>query len=621
MRNVFRICLRWAALGWLSAVCLSVFAQAPQGTLKEVVVTATRVEQPLADVLASVSVISRSDIDKAQAQSLAELLASEAGLEFARNGGPGTVTSFFLRGQESRNTVILIDGVRTQVDQLGALQITDMPLAMIEKIEVLKGNASALYGDAAVGGVINIFTRGAAAKSGAFSDVSMGSRNTNSVNVGYGSAVGDTKFNVSAGGYKTSGFSSKNSNLVLANSDSDGYGNGYFLANISQSINRDIQVKLMLQSFQSSVNYDGFDAASYDLFNKKNDAVGIETNVRWSDSLSSNLNFTKSNLKYEDYLNYQLKADGLYEGSQDAYRLTNSYEINQNTALSFGVDHSVDQFAASGDFGYKIHRSLTGYWLGVNSRQNNWSFQANIRNDQINSNQKDVADSSFGINSTLFGLGYQWNSNWRASASISSGFKSPTMYDISTNKSLVAETYNSVEGGVTYTSGKTAVRFIYFETSSQNFIDYNSDWTVASNIGATLIKGIESIVKTTWLGNQIKLNLVRQDPLYLTYKSDLARRARIYGSLDVSRNWQGIDIGTKFSAAGERNDRNINAANTTTQKLDPYTLWSFYASKKLSPNWVGRVKLENAFERNYQLAYGYNVPNQGVYFSLQYRPN
>ena len=232
-----------------------------------------------------------------------------------------------------------------------------------------------------------------------------------------------------------------------------------------------------------------------------------------------------------------------------------------------------------------------------------------------------MADSSFGINSTLFGLGYQWNANWRATASISSGFKSPTMYDISKNKSLVAETYNSVEGGVTYTSGKTAVRFIYFETSSQNFIDYNSDWTVASNIGDTLIKGIESIVKTTWLGNQIKLNLVRQDPLYLTYKSDLARRARIYGSLDVSRNWQGIDIGTKFSAAGERNDRNINAANTTTQKLDPYTLWSFYASKKLSPNWVGRVKLENAFERNYQLAYGYNVPNQGVYFSLQYRPN
>ena len=212
MKNVFRTRLRWAALGWLSAVCLSGFAQVPQGTLKEVVVTATRVEQPLADVLASVSVISRSDIDKAQAQSLAELLASEAGLEFARNGGPGTVTSFFLRGQESRNTVILIDGVRTQVDQLGALQITDMPLAMIEKIEVLKGNASALYGDAAVGGVINIFTRGAAAKSGAFGDVSMGSRNTNSVNVGYGSAVGGTKFNVSAGGYKTSGFSSKNSN-------------------------------------------------------------------------------------------------------------------------------------------------------------------------------------------------------------------------------------------------------------------------------------------------------------------------------------------------------------------------------------------------------------------------
>jgi len=620
MKNVFRTRLRWAALGLLSAVCLSGLAQVAQGTLKEVVVTATRIEQPLADVLASVSVITRSDIDKAQAQSLAELLASEPGLEFSRNGGPGTVTSFFIRGQESRNTVILIDGVRAQVDQLGALQITDMPLAMIEKIEILKGNASALYGDSAIGGVINIFTRGAASQSGAFGDVSTGSRNTNSVNVGYGSKVGDTQFSVSAGGYKTSGFSSKNSNLILANPDSDDYGSGYFLANISQSINRDVQVKLLLQSFQSSANYDGFDASSYDLFNKKNDVVGVDTKVRWNDSLTSNFNFTKSNLKYEDYLNYKLKADGLYEGSQDAYRLTNTYEINQNTVLSFGIDQSVEQFTASGDFGYRMNRSLLGYWAGFNSRQNKWSFQANIRNDRINSIQRDVTDSSFGINSTLLGMGYQWNSNWRATASISNGFKSPTLYDISTNKSLVAETYNSVEGGVTYTSGPTSARVIYFETSSQNFIDYNSDWSVASNIGATLIKGIESTLKTTWFGNQIKLNLIRQDPLYLTYNSDLARRARIYGSLDLSRNWQGFDVGTKFSAAGERNDQNINAANTSVQKLDPYTLWSFYASKKLSDHWIGRVKLENAFDRSYQLAHGYNVPSRGVYLSLQYRP-
>jgi vitamin B12 transporter len=406
----------------------------------------------------------------------------------------------------------------------------------------------------------------------------------------------------------------------LANPDSDGYGSGYFLVNISRSLTRDVQVKLMLQSFQSSANYDGFDATAYDLFNKKNDAVGIDTKVSWNDSLTSNFNFTKSNLKYEDYFNYQLKTDGLYEGSQDAYRLTNSYEMNPNTVLSFGIDQSVDQFTASGDFGYRMNRSLLGYWAGFNFRQNKWSFQGNMRNDRINSIQKNVTDSSFGINSSLLGLGYQWNSNWRATASISNGFKSPTLYDISTNKALVAETYNSVEGGVIYTSGQTLARFIYFETSSQNFIDYNSDWSIASNIGETLIKGIESTLKTTWFGNQIKLNMVRQDPLYLTYKSDLARRARIYGSLDVSRTWQGIDIGTKFSAAGERNDQNINAANTTTQKLDPYTLWSFYASKKLSSNWVGRVKLENAFERNYQLAYGYNVPSQGVYFSLQYRP-
>ena len=145
----------------LSALSLAMAAgaQAQSLEINPVVISAARVEQPLSQALTSVSVITRQALDKSHAPTLAPLLPGEAGFEFGRNGGPGTTTSFFLRGQNSINVVIMVDGVRSQIDSIGALQVLDVPLSQIERIEVLRGNASALYGDAAIGGVISITTR------------------------------------------------------------------------------------------------------------------------------------------------------------------------------------------------------------------------------------------------------------------------------------------------------------------------------------------------------------------------------------------------------------------------------------------------------------------------------
>ena len=108
--------------------------------INPMVISASRIEQPLSQALSSVSVITRAEIEKSQAPSLADLLQGEAGFEFGRNGGPGTTTSFFLRGQNSTNLALLVDGVRVQVDSIGALQQLDIPLGMVERIEVLRGN-------------------------------------------------------------------------------------------------------------------------------------------------------------------------------------------------------------------------------------------------------------------------------------------------------------------------------------------------------------------------------------------------------------------------------------------------------------------------------------------------
>jgi vitamin B12 transporter len=116
----------------------------------------------------------------------------------------------------------------------------------------------------------------------------------------------------------------------------------------------------------------------------------------------------------------------------------------------------------------------------------------------------------------------------------------------------------------------------------------------------------------------VKASLVAQDPWNVSDNSALTRRARQYGSLDVSRPFGAYEVGGRVYASGARSDMNYSTYQPVD--LSGYTLWSFYASRKIDTEWTARVKLENAFDRQYQLAYGYNTPGRGIYATLQYQP-
>jgi len=242
-----------------SFISTTEFAHADAGALAlpQVMVTATRVEQPLADVLSSVSVITRADIERSQAQSLADLLQGEAGFEFARNGGPGAVTSFFLRGQNSINSVIVVDGVRSSVDQIGSLLVIDIPLQQIERVEILRGNASALYGDAAVGGVISITTVSGKGKAQAYGSVGLGTSNTRQLQAGYAGEFEGVRLNLNLGQSASDGFSAIDSGKrANANPDKDGYTSQFFALNMDRNMDADTAVGLRFKFSSSSDDYD-----------------------------------------------------------------------------------------------------------------------------------------------------------------------------------------------------------------------------------------------------------------------------------------------------------------------------------------------------------------------------
>ena len=258
---------------------LSVCAQAKDLEINPVVVTANRIEQSLSQALTSVSVITRQEIEKSQALTLADLLQGEAGFEFGRNGGPGSTTSFFLRGQNSINLVVLVDGVRSQVDSIGALQVLDVPLPQIERIEVLRGNASALYGDAALGGVISITTRVGKGKPAAYGAITYGSRQALETMVGYGGQQEDLRLDMNLGHKQTNGFSAINvQQQAGANPDRDGYSGDYWSGKLEKSFGADTKLGLRLTGSRSTADTDNAWAASpadVQQFKKRNNTLAL----------------------------------------------------------------------------------------------------------------------------------------------------------------------------------------------------------------------------------------------------------------------------------------------------------------------------------------------------------
>ena len=612
------------------ALAIAASVQAQILEVNPMVISASRMEQPLSEVLSSVSVITRADIDKSQAVTLADVLQGEAGFEFGRNGGPGTVTSFFLRGQNSANLVLMVDGARVQTDSLGSLTQTDFPLAQIERIEILRGNTGALYGDAAIGGVIHIYTRKGKGKLTPYGSASYGSYNTRDLSVGYGGEVNGNSLDLSAGTTKSDGFSSMNK---LQNTSTDPSRNGYSKSNAALRYERKLTDSLKLgvrvATTTSDTSYDKNDLNAY-VLKTNNDTYSVYARQQVTDAWFSTLDLTHADLKYEDMKNgvpYPASSysSSFLNGKQDGLRWGNAYEIARGYKANFGVDVLKDEYNTSGNYGYKINRSTTGYYGGFTGVLNDLTLQANARRDNIGidnapNGSSTISSSKIGSTSTLLGAGYQLNPVWKLMGTASSGFRAPTAYDISTNALVKQEDFKSQEVGVVYSQGNVYGRLVYFKTRTTNAIDYvygpGPDYLPqAVNIGETRNSGLEATFRANWSGYNVKASVVEQDPWNVTDNERMARRARRYGSVDVSRNIAAYEVGARLYAASERKDSHYNA-----YMLPGYSIWSFYASRKIDNDWTARLKLENAFDKQYQLAYGYNTPGRGVYLTLQYSP-
>ena len=622
----------------LSIVAAAAHQLALSNEFNPVVISATRVEQPLSEVLSSVSVISREEIVRSQASSLADLLQGEAGFEFGRTGGPGATTSFFLRGQSSTNLVILVDGVRSQVDAYGNLQLTDIPLQQIEKVEILKGNASALYGDAAIGGVINIFTRRSQIP-GVHGQISVGSNKTTQVHAGYSGGKDSLRYDFSLGENRSDGFSAMDSSTnSRVNPDKDGYRTRYFSGMIENRIGAEMTVGARLSANDSWIDSDSGNPASVpdgitgdvatdvQKLRRQREAAAVYARYVVNEQWSGTVDVSHSKLKFQDYKNGirigsgvgEYYENGLIEGTQDTIQWDNSYRWSNATRIQLGATTGVEKFDGSGNSPYSLQRDNVGYHAGLTHMLDRWTFQLNARRDEAKLSYQDQYSSGLGkltANTGLAGLAYKISEKWRVTATTSTGFKLPGAAEIASNAALRPESHKSNEVGLTYSDERSLLRAVYFDTQTHDAIVYGSTPPYAlTNIGEVRNRGIETTARGKLYGFNLKGTLVIQDPWNVTDNKQLARRAKEYGQMDVSKVVNGYDLGARVYSSGARTD------GATANTLTGYGLLSLYASKPLKDQWTARVRVNNALDKRYQLAYGFNTPGRTLMVTLQYSP-
>jgi vitamin B12 transporter len=261
--------------------------------LNNVIVTASRTPQPRESAIADVTVINAEEIQRTGQSTLVELLAQQAGIEISSSGGSGTASGIFIRGTNASHVVVLIDGMRVDSATLGVTAFENLPIGQIDKIEILRGPASTLYGQDAIGGVIQIFTKKGEGRLKFNANLGYGAYNTKRADAGVSGEVNNTHFAFNVSSVNTNSFSVINTKNKDYN-DRDSYSNLAFSGNVSRQIETGHEVGLQFLHSDGRVHFDNtcptYDPVTYECITKKFDSKADSN--QYSFSIFSNNQFT-----------------------------------------------------------------------------------------------------------------------------------------------------------------------------------------------------------------------------------------------------------------------------------------------------------------------------------------
>ncbi len=573
-----------------------------------VIVTATKLAQPLAETLAQATIITRDDIDAAPASTLAELLQRRAGVEIRTTGGPGQPSSVFIRGANSTHTLVLVDGQRLGSSTTGSTAFEALALENIERIEIVKGPRSGLYGADAIGGVIQIFTRNADSKNASiYANVGGGSFTTRSLNAGFSQNFDGTAWSIAAGTQRINAPSATNAaaGSFTFNPDRDPTENTNAKIGVQHRFNQTDSVGLDVWQSRSKTNFDGGAGDVATANNQTLTGLGFKLNNQFSQTWQSRLSIGQTT----DESRIASGFPGLFKTRQDNLGWQNEISIASANVV-VGVEHRDERVSSTTAYTTR-NRSTESFFVGASQKYAALSFDANLRHDR---------EDQFGKRNTGgLSVGVQLLPSQLIYASAGTAFRAPSFNDLYfpgfSNPKLQPEKSQSGEIGWRITDKNWRGNVTYFNNKIENLIAFDFVTSTPQNIQRARINGFEMAVDTRVLGVDLRAQLTTQQPKNADTDRQLRSRAKTFGALGASQTigawrWQ-VDAvlnGTRYDSATQ----------TAASRMGGYSLVNASVRYTLNPNWRLEVAANNLTNKTYELARGYNQLGRQILFSLHF---
>ncbi|PSV19110.1 TonB-dependent vitamin B12 receptor [Photobacterium leiognathi subsp. mandapamensis] len=585
------------------------------------VVTANRFEQPITSVLAPFNVVTRQDIDKVQAKTLTEVISLLPGVQVTQNGGRGQLASIMVRGTNSDQVLVLVDGIRMARAAKGAVDFNQIPLTQVERIEFTRGARAALYGSEAIGGVINIITLADVdTPSKAKLNVGIGSHNYQEASASGAYKVGDNGLLQVAAGYEDDEGYNVKPQPGINDGDKHGFGSRNAMIAYHQRFSDTLKGFVATRWYKNQYQYD----SSYvDFYTGEPVHQYMQSEPElfdYSAGLDLDLGRYQSKIiaDYQHQTNYDYNKAATTTpvvASQDEkftqrnLQWNNHFTVNDNLQLVGGVDWRKESWKdkLSTD---AFSRNNTGvYGIGL-VNVNDFSLESSLRLDD---NQQYGSQFTYNVAG-----GWYITDEVQLRTSYGTAFKAPNLYQLYSpsygTDTLIPEKSKNAEIAVEANYSLIDLAVTGYHMEIDNLIGFNNtSWKYYNEPGKSKIKGIEveADFDTGFLSHQ--LNFDFKDPRN-SKGERLDRREKFSFKWVGTASFGDLDSALTYQYHGKRPDQ-----YGPTGELPAYDTWDLALTYWLQPKLALKGRVANLLNEQYETAGGYEMPGRTYYTSINYQ--
>lgn len=489
-------------------------------------------------------------------------------------------------------------------------------LDQVDRVEIVRGNVSAIYGSGAIGGVIQVFTRRGSGKPAGFVQLEAGSYGSTRAAAGFSGQAGGTRFAVGVGAHRTDGFSSMDTTQYPnENPDADGYRNTNYSLTLSHELAKGHTLGLRAQGSDGKFDFDGGGFGSTtDVFKGRNtsDSWSVYSHNQITSNWHSELTLSQGREKsiYDATLT-AFPYDSEAVTRSRTVNWTNTLDLGNNWLATVGAENQRQTIDTNDSFATRLNqeRGVTALFAGLSGTVGAHSAQLNVRQDD--------ADGLDAQTTGYLAYGFNVTPAWKVIASISTAFNLPPLgylHDpFSGNPALKPETARSHELGLQWAQGGQVVRATVFSTRVYDMMLYDFATFSFNNVNDASNKGLELSYSGKLAGADLRASLTQQDPVNESTGAQLIRRAKTMASFGASLPWGPWTLGGDVRYTGERPDV------PARPMLDAYTVANLTARYTLTPELALTARIDNLFDSQYQTAYGYNQSGRAAYVGIVWK--